>query len=436
MEIQENIINILLTLNKNDFPNIFKINTEDKIKEQIIYLLTIGYNSVWGKEGKINSKDIVNNIDNLCRKFKDDVVNNINDKNYSVITEIDKLKTQINSLNVDKKMDEFNIILNDLFGINNTSCKKGEISEDFIYQIFENKYKNYCYDKKRHIPHNADGELNSPTGLKSLVEIKNYTNSVNNDEIEKFKYDLYHTGINYGLFISIKSGIIGHTNIDYKIIKHNNKDYHIIFISNLLNESSRLEAGILLLEKIFSLNKNVDKQQDINFLYDNITTHLKEIEKLTITTSQLKDKFLIIERNIQDNLNDYYKNFRDYEIDLTNKIKKIWTKLVSEIDNTEYKLSIMNLDESFIILNELKDNKDKCYVMVCKLFDIIKNNNLIIKIEDTSWKIYNIEREEEIGNIKKMKKKIIFLLLEPCISITFDSKNDNEKNYLFINNIL
>ena len=324
MEIQDNFVNISLTLNKYFFPNLFKTNTDEaKIKEQVMYLLTIGYNSVWGKEGKIDSKDIVNNINNICRKFKDDVVNNINDKNYSVITEIEKLRTQINSLNVDKKMDEFNTVLNDLFGINNTSCKKGEMSEDFIYQIFENKYKNYCYDKKRNIPHNADGELNSPTGLKSLVEIKNYTNSVNNDEIEKFKNDLYHTGINYGIFISIKSGIIGHHNVDYKVIKHNNKDYHIVFISNLLNESSKLEAGILLLEKIYSLNKNVDKHQDMNFLYDNIILYLKDIEKTTIKTSQLKDKFLLVERNIQDNLNDYYKNFRDYEIDLNNKIKNI-----------------------------------------------------------------------------------------------------------------
>ena len=61
------------------------------------------------------------------------------------------------------------------------------MTEALIETVIKNQLPEYNYDIKRGIAHNADGELTSPTGLKALVEIKNYNNTVPEEEIEKFK---------------------------------------------------------------------------------------------------------------------------------------------------------------------------------------------------------------------------------------------------------
>ena len=68
-------------------------------------------------------------------------------------------------------MNEIDESIKKLFGLNSSSNKKGEISENIIYELFKNKFKNYSYEKTRHIPHNADGKLISTTGLTSFFSI-------------------------------------------------------------------------------------------------------------------------------------------------------------------------------------------------------------------------------------------------------------------------
>ena len=413
---------INLIINKEKYPDIFK--NDSNITNEIYDLIDLGYNLKYNK-----NKVAKNDMENICRKLKDDILRGTNNDTKLIHNKLELINKNVDSLNskeIKEKIDSLNDLLGDLFGISKSSSKKGEISEDFICNLIKNQYKNYCYDVKRSIPHNADGELSSASGLVSLVEIKNYTNTVNKKEIEKFKFDLYHTGRKYGLFLSLQSGIVGKNTIDYEKINHNNKTYHIIFISKMFNDKSKLDSGILLLENIYKI-QNANNNKNIEWIQDNLINHLKDLNKVIDKTDNLKNKFLQMETGIKLNLENFYLLLREYDYELKDKLKTIWKKIVIEFNKSNDLL--LKLDNTDTILNTFKN--DKCYPILLRLFDILKNNN---KIVNNSLEIFD-EKMDLIGFIKKMKEKVILNLNEPNINISFNVKLDNDINFDFVNKL-
>jgi hypothetical protein len=423
---------LIITIQKDLFPKLFD-HDDEKLNKLVIFLINIGYQHTYSS---ISQENIINKVDGICRKFKDDILNGIQDKNQIINTNINKLDTTIQNLNIDNKIEEFNDVIHNLFGISSTSSKKGEISEDLIYKIINEKYPNYTLDIKRHIPHHADGELQSPSGMKCLVEIKNYSNTVNKDEIVKFKYDLKHTNNKLGIFLSLKTGIVGKKCIDYEVFKHNNENYHIIYISRLMDDINKLDCGILLLENLNNIIKkdNVDLkiEQIKKMIYENFTN----LEGLINKTSDLRNNFSKLENNIKSNLDFYYKDLREYELDLKEKMQKVWISLFNDLQD----IDINFVDEKEKIL--LSYGKDKCYLILSKLFDILNNKQINIKGENDSDNNYNLfYKNNNIGYIKKMKGKVLFYLEKIKLSITLSEKDEDiDKNLEFIvyaiNNII
>lgn len=422
---------LIITIQKDLFPKLFDYDDE-KLNKLVIFLINIGYQNTFSS---ISQENIINKVDGICRKFKDDILNGIQEKNQVINSNITKLDTTVRDLNIDNKIDEFNDVIHNLFGISSNSSKKGEISEDLIYKIINEKYPNYTFDIKRHIPHHADGELQSNTGMKCLVEIKNYSNTVNKDEIEKFKYDLKYTNNNLGIFLSLKTGIVGKKCIDYEVFKHNNENCHIIYISRLMDDINKLDCGILLLENLNNIIKkdNVDLKIDQikKMIYQNFTN----LEGLINKTSNLRNNFSILENNIKSNLDLYYNNLREYELDLKEKMQKVWITLFNDLQD----IDINFVDEKDNIL--LIYQKDKCYLILSKLFDIFNNKNINIKSDNNSNNYNLFYKKDNIGYIKKMKGKVLFYLKKIKLSITLSEKdNDIDKNLEFIvyaiNNII
>ena len=171
---------INLEINPEIFPKLSEIENE-KLNDTILFLLNIGYQNVFSS---INENNLTQNINNICRKYKDDIINNVDLKNESIKDKLQLLQLNVDQIDINSKFEDFSKILEKLFGITSSSSKKGEISEELIHKIFDDRYPNYFYGIKMHITHNADGLQVSPSGLNCLVEIKNYTNTVNKDEIE------------------------------------------------------------------------------------------------------------------------------------------------------------------------------------------------------------------------------------------------------------
>ena len=129
--------NLTITIHNETFPKIFDYD-ENRLNKIIMYLLNIGYQQTFIS---ISEENVVNKVDGICRKFKDDILDGIQEKNNSINTNISKLDNTVKDLNMDNKIDEFNEIIHKLFGISSTSSKKGEISEpvktDFGWHVIK-----------------------------------------------------------------------------------------------------------------------------------------------------------------------------------------------------------------------------------------------------------------------------------------------------------
>lgn len=413
---------ITLDIDENIYP---KITSSDNKENVILFLLNIGYQNIYSS---VNENNIINDMNNICRKYKDDIISGINLNNSSINDKIILLQNNIKDLNQNNKIDELSLIINKLFGVSNSSNKKGEISENLIYNYFKEKYKNYSYEIKRHISHNADGELITPSNLKTLVEIKNYTNTVNKDEIDKFKYDLKYTNNNYGIFISLQSGIAGKNIIDYECINENNKTYQIIYISKLIEDITKLDYGILLLESLFKINKKENIDVKINQIKETIYYNFNELELIINKTHELRNEYQLFEKNIKLNLDSFYNKLRSYEIEQKDKMQKIWLNLFDDLSNIkDY------VDCKIKILSDITD-KDKNYIIISRLFDIFDDKKInVITVDNNNFNLF--KNKELIGNLKRMKDKININLQNSSINIIFKNNND-DSNYKFLKLLL
>jgi hypothetical protein len=218
-----------------------------------------------------------------------------------------------------------NDLTKSLYGLN-TSTKKGDITEALIEDIIIKQFPEYNYDVKRGIAHHADGEITSPTGLKALVEVKNYNNTVPEDEIDKFKYDLSYRKINYGLFISTKSGIQYQKPFSYEKYEKDGNTYHIVYVSKIFEEQHKVYTGILLLENIYKFIK----KNDICGLDKTIIKNLRKIEKVIEEFSLIKNKYLDMESSIKKSLDDYYGIIREAEYKMKEQFNDIWDSIVDD----------------------------------------------------------------------------------------------------------
>lgn len=417
---------INITIHKDKFPKLFDID-DNLLQDNLLYLLNIGYQNTYSS---VVDNNIIDKVDNICRKFKDDILQGMQIKENNITSNIAKVQDNIKELNIDTKIDEVNDVINKLFGISTTSMKKGEISEDLIYKIINEKYPNYTYDVKSHIPHHADGELSSSSGMKCLVEIKNYSNTVNKDEIEKFKFDLKYTNNKLGIFLSLKTGIVGKNCIDYETFQNNNEDCHIIYISRLMEDINKLDCGFLLLENLFNIIKNDNMNLKIDQVKKMIYENFTNLEDLTNKTSKLRNNYNLLEKNIKSNLDSYYNDLREYDLDLKQKMQNVWNTLFNDLENVN--TSFVDEKEKILLLFQ----KDKCYLILSKVFDILDRNNINVKSEDDT-NIYNLYKKScLIGYIKKMKDKISYQSTKVNISIVLSEKEDYDKNLEFIDYIL
>ena len=376
-----------ININLNDYPDLLDIKKQKNFNNILQTIFRLGYNTYFNT--------VSNNLEYYT--VKDDIISTLN--------------TTIQPLND---------LTKSLYGLN-SSTRKGEITEVLIEDIISKQLPEYNYDIKRGIAHHADGELTSPSGLKALVEIKNYNNTVPEDEVEKFKYDLAYRNINYGLFISTKSGIQYQKPFSYEKYEKDGIVYHIVYVSKVFEELHKIYTGVLLLENIFKFIKKNETSKIDKAVLNNI----RKIEKIIEEFSKIKNKYLEMESTIKKSLDDYYSIIRDAEFQMKEKFNDIWSQIVDDdnklikytdkekiINNSPKK--IQNILEK--ILNKfdnhfnlaLNDNDDiEIYInnnMVCliKLFKV----KIVVKFMNYDLTIISLSDDTKLLDAYILNKKI------------------------------
>jgi len=349
------VLSANLELNEEEFPRLFEIN-EDALPSMLKKIITFGYQCYF-PEPVIEDEKIEDN------------------------SQDDKLE---------HKLDIVETLINKLTGVSNNSKKIGIFGENYIQELLSKNFIGISYQQTGEIDHCGDGLLTLSNGSEILVEIKNYSNIVNDDEINKFTIDMKTTKRKFGLFISLTTKINKMKIIDLKTFVHENETYYQFYISNLNEDLHRLEVGILLLQVLSEYTNHKNKEFTLDeTIKDKLNILVEQINE----NEKLRGYFLETEKDIRNSLNSFYQKLRDNHMDMENKIKNIFTCLK---DN-----NIVNLPNE-VVENELlvKYKNTKIINILKKTIDYLDTKSIEYTHSDKEIIIKNI------GSIKILKEKI------------------------------
>ena len=377
----QDIINYLNTIDKNEHNNF------------INHLLILGY-----KEYNKTNQSMLIRSNSIWDNNLIELENKLDNK-------FDNLKLLINEL----KMEQQNNLL-----LLNKNTNKGNLGENIVYEFFNQN--NYQIEDTSEIAHAGDLKLFLPEiNQHVLIEIKNYKNTVDQKQIDKFYYDIEYTGIKLGIFISLTSKIV---NIKYPIEwKITDNKEILIFISECTID--HLYLAIFCLISLYKSN-NISDNNYINSKNEELFNDIKYLSLQKETINKLKNEIIQIHSSYSNSILTLYNNLCIFDNNFNYIVNKIYNKLDKII-----KIGAKSND-LYLQLDKLHtNNKDILELIISDLnndykLEIVENKKIIIKSND----LYK-------GEIKILKTTIN-LLLDSGLEI----KNINKENWVKIINLI
>lgn len=374
-----NYLNTISEIEQNNFIN------------QILYL---GFKE-FNKHNILNS----NNTGNISTDLISTVIHSFDDK-------FENIKLLINEIKLEQQNNSLQLISN--------NCK-GTLGEQLIYNFF--KKNNYHIEDTSYKSHSGDmclylEEINQNV----LVEIKNYKNSVDQKQIDKFYFDLNYTGIKLGIFISLQSKIVNTKfPIEWKI---NDCNEILVFISECKEEYLYLAIySLILLFKKSNYHSNLQLIKHTEIYND-----IKYLGSQKDIISQIKQEILSIHDNYTKSILALYNNLCTFDNNFNYIVNKIYNKLDQEL------VCLNNSNTLYLQLNNLNvpiNIKDILNIILSDLSTLF-----MLKIIDEK-KIKISKNEQNIGEIKILKTTLN-LILDSGLEL----KNINKENWNQIFNLL
>ena len=387
------IMSITLNINEEDYPEIYKLYKKDRT-DKIKDIFNTGYN-IHFPNIKDNKKEI---------------------EYYTILQSIEDMKHS-KGLNMDTRLNELLESIHKLTGIGNNSSKKGEVGENMIEEIINQRYGDITYENKAKTPHSGDAWLYLPNKKLIMLESKNYTYRINKEEVEKMENDMKTNHIRFGIFISWNSIVQNRKDIDIHTFNHNNEVYMIIIISNLSNEIIKLDLGLQIIRK---LEENFSDMNTFPWIIDDINKNLNELDIIIKKNYKLRDNYYLMSTNIKNSMDMFYTQLRDYQYEINNTAQSIIDKVKSTMNKsiTAIEYNVPDID----ILSIHKDNP-KIVPILTNLIDIFTSISTLTinKVDDS---LIGIKKsDEEVGYIKIQKKKILFHINKLNVTIELEPAN-------------
>lgn len=366
------------------------------------------------KKNSLNSK--CKEIFDLGYRLMYPNLTNVSDENSLILSRLDEVTRNT------PQISDLNRSITQLLGITSNSSKKGEFVEGIVEEYIIDKYSESSYEVKRSEGHCGDGWLTLPNSSKVIVEVKAYSKTVNECEVEKLRYDMKYNKINYGIMVSLGSKIQNSKLIDLELFNSNGENYYIVKLGPINNNKDILEIGFDLITKITNINS---KNNGVIILEDCL------LNKLNILLEKINHN-----QNLKDSYNnmvlDIYQKMDGFNQDMTLLFleqKTILNQIVSEVNNN----SIHNY-EIHNDLDKISKYKDyKIYMNLLKVIDILNKKKVG----------YEIVKDKLKGNKIEMRisqEKLTILLLEMNLSLIITSKSvdlkSNKKNLELLNSFI
>ena len=328
----------------------------------------------------------------------------------------EELKDQINNSEIGDKINSLENSLTKLIGLSSNSCKKGNFGENVLEEIFSKRYGDIQFDRKSNIAHSGDAWLYLPDGKLIMLECKNYTTTVNKDEIIKLQSDMINHHIKWGILVSFNSMIQGMRELDMHTFNHNNETFFIIMISNLSSDIHKLDLGLQIIRKLILTMNDLPQ---FPWIIKDISHSLNELNQIVQKNYFLRDSYYNMERDVQKSLSNYHVILRDYQYDIEIKIKEIISK-ITETMNT----SIQNSNDIQLMID--KYHNKKILPIIVRLVDVIQNKKWIVNYDEitSDWIIQS--KGIEIGKVKIQTKKAIINIPSNDLTLNLNLGKDKE----------
>jgi len=392
-----------LKVSGKDFPMLLNMKKKDMDK-LLLDIFKTGYMMFFPNKDKTLEKQEYEELRNSIIALREEIAD-------SDLTEIgDIIVSKIN-----EKIEPLNDSLSKLLGLQTASCKKGELGENIIQYAFTTRYGDLLYEDKSHVPHSGDAWLYLPDNKKILIESKNYTNTINKNEVEKMENDMKHNNIRFALFLSLNAPIQGFRDMDFHTFNHNTEPYFAIMVSNLANNMSKLDLAFSMIRKIMDMFNEPEK---FPWIQKKIYEGLNKVNEISAKNYLLRDHFYILEKSINTSLDTYHKTLRDYQYELEEAVKA----LINDINST--------MTESIQVKQTVKDlmlphKSKKIYSIVAHIGDVFEKKKWDVKINgENKYDLYN--KGDKIGSFEVQLKKATINFPQTQLELIFNAGNHTQ----------
>jgi hypothetical protein len=277
---------------------------------------------------------------------------------------------------------------------------KGQSGENIVLDILKDKFPDFQIENTSKFAHHGDIQVTTTNKIKIIVEVKNYNKTVDQEQIDKLKFDMKFTNINLAILISLNSGIVGRKRFEIESFYFNktfnyiihipysmhkvipNKKYMITHNSiddSIYNLMIKIEYSISIISSIGeNLLSNKNKQNNISD--KNIDVLIQNLEKFYDEFKIVKYSCIKLEENIKKSLDSHLTIIKDYESNIKSNINNLITKKFNQnIINFNNDNKIIKPIINIINVNINKDkDKDKDKDNINYLNQEIYLNELLI----------------------------------------------------------
>ena len=162
-----------------------------------------------------------------------------------------------------------------------TPSKKGDITVENIYESFREHFMDDSFEDVSRIGKFADILATTDTNEKVLVELKDYKNEVPSSEVDKFWRDMEVRNSNYGIFISMRTGISKFSSCIN--LKRKLNRTAIFVVNSELNWKGHLFA-FYIIKKLVEIEKLKHKEtveEDFSSAFSRVHNIIGDIQTLT-----------------------------------------------------------------------------------------------------------------------------------------------------------
>ncbi len=287
---------------------------------------------------------------------------------------------------------------------------KGQSGENIVLDILKDKFPDFQIVNTSKFAHHGDIQVTTTNKIKIIVEVKNYNKTVDQEQIDKLKFDMKFTNINLAILISLNSGIVGKKRFEIESFYFNKTFNYIIYIpysmhkvipnkkymithnsidDSIYNLMIKIEYSISIISSIGE-NLLFDKNKQNNISGKNIDVLIQQFEKFYDEFKIVKYSCIKLEENIKKSLDTHLTIIKDYESNIksniNNLISKKFNQNIFNFDNKIIKpvINIINLNPNSSSNTNSNSINQEIYlndILIGKIIQIDKIFDLFIHYE-------------------------------------------------------